>query len=143
MIGKLISSLLLVTVVLTGLSCSKNNNSTNNDSISSVITQGNWKVQQYLNETKDETTTYNPYVFTFNSNGSMYAVNGTDTTSGTWTEVLDSNKRKFMLKWNGGGIPVLLLQIEEDWVLTSKSTTMIQLMDQSLNNNDVLNFQKQ
>lgn len=143
MFSKSISSILVVTVLLTGISCSKSSGGgSSTDTIASIVTQGTWKVHLYLNEAKDETANYSVYTFTFNSNGSMTAVNGGVTTTGTWTEALDSGKTKFTLKWNGGGIPVLLLQIEEDWVLKTKSATMIELTDVTATNNDEIHFQK-
>ena len=144
MLLKSVRSILIVTILLTGISCSKSNGgSASNETIASIITQGSWKVHLYLNESKDETVSYSSFVFTFNSNGSMAAVNGAVTTTGSWTEAVDSGKRKFTLKWNGGGIPVLLLQIEEDWILKSKSATMIELTDVTATNNDEIHFQKQ
>lgn len=128
--------------MLTGISCSKSSGGGSTDTIAAIVTQGSWKVHLYLNETKDETVNYNAFVFTFNSNGSMTAVNAGVTTTGTWTETVDSGKRKFTLKWNGGGIPVLLLQIEEDWVLKTKSASMIELTDVTATNNDEIHFQK-
>lgn len=140
---KSMSSILIVTVLLTGISCSKSSGGGTTDTIASIVTQGTWKVHLFLNDTKDETANYSTYTFTFNSNGSMTAVNGGVTTNGTWTETVDSGKTKFVLKWAGGGIPVLLLQIEEDWILKSKSATMIELTDVTATNNDEIHFQKQ
>lgn len=142
MFSKSVFSLLVVTVLFTGISCSKSSGAGATDTIASIVTQGTWKVHLYLNEAKDETSNYSAYTFTFNSNGSMTAVNGGVTTNGTWTEALDSGKTKFTLKWSGGGIPVLLLQIEEDWILKSKSATMIELTDVTATNNDEIHFQK-
>lgn len=142
MISKSINSMVMVAILFTGLSCSKSSSGGSSDTIASVVTSGTWKVHLYLNDSKDETSTYSSFVFTFNSNGSMTAVNGAVTTTGTWTESVDSGKRKFTLKWNGGGIPVLLLQIEEDWILKTKSATMIELTNVSATNNDEIHFQK-
>ncbi len=142
MFSKSVCSLLVVTVLLTGISCSKSSGGGTTDTIASIVTQGTWKVHLFLNDTKDETANYSTYTFTFNSNGSMTAVNGGVTTNGTWTETVDSGKTKFVLKWAGGGIPVLLLQIEEDWILKTKSATMIELTDVTATNNDEIHFQK-
>lgn len=142
MISKSISSMLMVAIFFTGFSCSKSSGGGTSDTIASVVTSGTWKVHLYMNDTKDETSKYSSYVFTFNSNGSMTAVNGAVTTTGTWTETIDSGKTKFTLKWNGGGIPVLLLQIEEDWQLKTKTATMIELTNVTGVNNDEIHFQK-
>lgn len=140
---KIILPVILISIVVIAVSCSKSSGGGSADTIASVITQGSWTIHMYLNETKDETANYSGYVFTFNSNGSVSAVKSGVTTTGTWTEVVDSGKRKFILKWNGGGIPVLLLQIEEDWVLKAKSSTLVELLNQTATNNDELHFIKQ
>ena len=143
MFSKSVCSLVVVMTLITGISCSKSSGGGATDTIASIVTQGTWKVHLFLNDTKDETANYSAYTFTFNSNGSMTAANGGVTTNGTWSETVDSGKTKFVLKWAGGGIPVLLLQIEEDWLLKTKSATMIEFTNVSGTNNDEIHFQKQ
>jgi hypothetical protein len=132
----LIALLLLPSII----GCNKDDdNAGGGDTIASVITQGKWVVHYYLNQGKDETGNYSGYVFSFGSSGSLSATVSSNTNSGTWTELIDSGKRKLVITWSGGGIPVVLLELEDDWILKSKSSTLIELT----NGTDELHFKKQ
>jgi hypothetical protein len=119
--------------------CSKSGSTGNPDDIASVITQGRWVIHYYLNQGKDETGNYAGYVFSFGNAGALSATVSSNTNAGTWTELVDSGKRKLVISWAGGGIPVVLLELEDDWILKSKSSTLIELT----NGTDELHFMKQ
>lgn len=126
-------------VVLLAAACSKNSSGT--DTVASVITQGTWKVHFYSKDGMESTNTYSAYTFTFKADGSLSATNGMTTTNGAWSELNDSGKLKFVLAFVGGGIPVSLLEIQEDWIVDTKSATMIEL-SKSGGSAKVLHFQK-
>src|SRR6185436_13032 len=113
--------------------------------LTTILTQGTWTVHLYLNDGKDETNNYTGYVLTFNSNGSLQAAKtGSNTTNGTWSESTDYySKTKLILTWVGGGIPVELLEIQEDWVLKSKSSTLVQLTNTGSSGTSELHLHKQ
>lgn len=138
---KPIRNILVSILVLSSfIGCNKDeDNSSGGDTIASVITQGKWVIHYYLNQGKDETSNYSGYVFSFGNGGSLSATSLSNTTSGSWSELLDSGKTKLIINWNGGGIPVVLLELEEHWVLKSKSSTLIELT----NGPDELHFKKQ
>lgn len=126
-------------VVLLAAACSKHSSGT--DTVASVITQGTWKVHYYSKDGTESTSTYSAYSFTFKADGSLAATNGVVTTNGTWSEINDSGKIKFVLVFVGGGIPVSLLELQEDWIVDTKSATMIEL-SKSGGSAKVLHFQK-
>ncbi len=139
--GKLI---LLLTFPLFIATCGKSyDDPATSSTLTSIITQGTWTVHLYLNDGKDETSNYTGYVFTFNSNGSLQAAKGGNNTGGTWSEVADSGKTKLILVWVGGGIPVELLEIEEDWVLKAKSNTLVELTNTGSSGTSELHLHKQ
>lgn len=136
-------ALLLVSLVVSSLifnGCDKKSSSTD-DTVASVITQGTWKVHFYSVNGKEETSTYSGLTFTFASSGAVTVTNGATTNSGTWSEITDSGKKKLVLTWTGGAIPVLLLEIEEDWIIDAKTATMIELSNTG-GSAKVLHFQK-
>ncbi|MBC7849669.1 MAG: hypothetical protein H7Y31_08030 [Chitinophagaceae bacterium] len=120
------------------IACNKNDDNDPPQSVADAITDGTWRVHYLFNDGTDQSGNYSGYVFKFDTDGSVSAEKAGDNTAGTWSEVLDSGKKKLLITWIGGGIPSLLLEIEEDWVVKSKSTTLIQLTY----NNDELHFQK-
>lgn len=139
MLGKLKSIWTIGIAVLALAGCSKSGSTSNPDDIASVITQGKWVIHYYLNQGKDETGNYAGYVFSFGNAGALSATVSSNTNAGTWTELVDSGKRKLVISWTGGGIPVVLLELEDDWILKSKSSTLIELT----NGTDELHFMKQ
>ena len=125
--------------------CSKSNdNPGSTDSLTSIITKGTWVVHFYKIDGKDETSNYAGYVFTFNINGSLQAEKTGNTTAGTWSETTDSyDKTKLVLTWVGGGIPVELLKIQEEWVLQAKSSSLIELANTGSSGSSELHLHKQ
>lgn len=134
-------TILLLSFLTAGIisSCTKDSDS---DSIASIVTQGSWVVHLYTNDAVDETSNYSGYTFTFNSGGIIQATKGSTTYSGLWSEVKDSGKTKFVIVWTGTGIPSALQEIEEDWVVTSKSSTVLELTDSGSAPFDILHFHR-
>lgn len=136
--------LLLLAFPVFMTACSKSSDDPGtNESLTSIITQGTWVVHLYKIDGKDETGNYAGYVFTFNTNGSMGAEKAGNNTAGTWSEAADSGKTKLIFTWMGGGIPSELLKIEEDWVLKSKSSTLVELTNTGSSGSGELHLHKQ
>jgi len=140
-----IKLLLLLALPLFIAACSKSEDDPGSgDTLTSIITQGSWVVHLYQNEGKDETSNYTGYVFTFNVNGSMGAKKSGNNTAGTWSESTDYySKTKLIFTWVGGGIPVELLKIEEDWMLKAKSSTVVELTNTGSTGTSELHLHKQ
>ena len=52
---------------------------------------GTWVISSFIESGTDETNDFTGYVFTFNSDGSLVADNGTMTVSGTWSVTSDDS----------------------------------------------------
>ncbi len=95
---------------------------------------GSWKVSYYWDK-KDETSNLAGYSFSFNSNGQLVAAKGGTSVNGTWSET--SSK----LIINFGTDPVLS-EINDDWLITEKTATMIKLKEDNPLQDDQLHFIK-
>jgi hypothetical protein len=128
-ISTLFISLLSILLIF---SCSKddNNNPSTPPAVAPVL-PGNWMIHYYFDVT-DKTSNYEAYTFTFNSNGTFTASKTGSTYSGTWSDVIDSGKRKFILDFDASVTESALLELEEDWIVVSSSSTLINLEDKAV-----------
>lgn len=101
----------------------------------SVTTTGKWHVSLYLDGTKDETYRFSGYSFTFNSNGTVLATEGTASVTGTWND----NGSRFIIDF--GNDPILK-KASDDWMIASKSSVSISLKDDNVASNERLELQK-
>lgn len=126
-------SVILVAHTLLSSTCSKN------DDVVSPGTGGNiagsWKVSYYWDNTKDETAKFSGYAFTFNSNGQLTAVKGSNTVTGSWTET----SSKLIIDF--GADPVLS-DMNDDWLKTEKTITTIKVKDDNPARDERLEFVK-
>ncbi|MBK9103796.1 MAG: hypothetical protein IPL92_04335 [Saprospiraceae bacterium] len=147
----LFSALLLtLSALLTTTSCS---NSTDNPAdltptvIQNNVQTGDWKITSYIDSGKDETSHFSGYFFTFNSNGTISATNGSVTNAGTWS-LTDSNSNDdtpgvvdFTILFNLGND---FDNLSEDWQILSQTSKKIELKHVSGGNGgtDFLTFEK-
>ncbi|MAN60202.1 MAG: hypothetical protein CMC08_10240 [Flavobacteriaceae bacterium] len=114
---------------------------------------GTWRISSFIDSGEDETTDFNGYVFTFNTDGSLVAVNGTTTVSGTWSVTDDSSNSSTDDDGNSTDdddfnifFPVPessdFEDLNDDWDVISVSPTVISLIDISGGNGgtDTLTF---
>jgi hypothetical protein len=106
--------------------CDNNSGTGGNPNFTSVLTDGTWRVSYFFNNI-DETSIYNGYNFTFNSNGTVAAVNGTITIVGTWSTFVNSGHDIFLLKFDDNKLD----ELKEDWKITEYTTTNIRLKNES------------
>ena len=92
-----------------------------------VLTSGTWYISYYFDDDDDETSDFNGYTFTFNTNGNSTAVLSGVTTNGTWSTFVDSGQNKLDLIFDG----IDLDEIEDDWRIIEYSNTQIRLKDVS------------
>lgn len=94
-------SLTLVALVLAFTACSEgddpapiddnnNNNGTSADQTSQIVETSTWRITKFIDSGQDETNNFVGYEFSFNTNGTLIASNGSETISGTWSIVDDS-----------------------------------------------------
>jgi major membrane immunogen (membrane-anchored lipoprotein) len=119
----------------------KNDDSLSTDKTNGTITQGNWKVEYFNDSGSDETYKFNGYTFTFGSNGTLTATNGSVTQTGTWSTGNDDSQVKLYLTFSGASP---FDEITDDWHVTEQSSSIIKLEDVSGGNGgtDYLNFSK-
>lgn len=136
-------------------SCSNNDDENPIDNTQQIaqieanIESGTWRVTSLIDLGLDKTSDFTGYNFTFESNGTLTASNGTTTLSGTWSVANDSsdddgsNDIEFNIFF-----PVSdsndFEELNEDWDIVSTSATKIELSDISDDNvnTDRLTFEK-
>ncbi len=116
--------------------------SCNNDSSTVVqnnLPSGNWKVTYYWDKDHDETSDYSGMTFTFDDNGSVSVSASSGSYSGTWSTGNDDSKDKLYLTFSS---PAALVEISDDWIIDSESSSKIELRDDSDNGTELLTFEK-
>ena len=120
-----------VSISLLSLSCSNDGNTSNTNSenvaqLQDAIIQGTWKITRFIEDGVNQTSNFNGFNFTFNTNGTVLATNGSTPINGTWsTNVSSSGTPKFVLNFNISNGP--FDEISEDWNIESVSSTLIDL----------------
>lgn len=145
---KIIQTIGLVVLSLGMLSCEDDSKSSESeiDQISQDLGLGTWKITKFIDSGKDETSSFNGFLFTFNPNGSLVATNGVNTFTGTWSIVKDSSDDSpddldFTIFFP---VSTKFEDLNDDWDITSHSASKIELIDVSGGNGgtDYLTFQK-
>lgn len=105
----------------------------------SIITSGSWYVSYYY-EDDDETSDYNGYNFTFNSNLSITVVKNSVTSSGSWLNYLDNGYNKQDLNFSDAN----LAELVDDWKIIEYNENQIRLRHISGGDDDIryLNLSK-
>lgn len=106
--------------------CDDNSGTGGNADFISILTDGTWSVSYFFNST-DETPNYNGYTFTFNSDGTIVAINGTTSIVGTWSTFVDSGQELFLIKFDDSRLD----ELKEDWRIAEYTTTNIRLKNES------------
>ncbi|WP_053976293.1 hypothetical protein [Mangrovimonas xylaniphaga] len=143
--------------ILTSCSSDDDNNNSNNDAIieevENIAESGDWIITSFIDSGEDETSDFTGYTFTFGSNGTLTATNGTTTHTGIWTITDSSNSTDddnnsdddldFNIFFN---VPDTndFEDLNDDWDIDTYSSTTIKLIDVSGGNGgtDTLTFQK-
>ncbi len=61
------------------------------DTITGNVTEGTWSITNFIDSGQNETGDFTGYGFSFNSDGSLVADNGSNTETGTWSITIDDN----------------------------------------------------
>lgn len=102
---------------------------TSGDPLSDVLTANNdeWIVGTYLEDGIDETAQFNGFEFTFETTGTVIAMNGSTTINGSWSSL--SNGSELLLDFDENE-PLDELN-DDDWDVISISDTQVELQDVS------------
>lgn len=143
--------ILVMGLALSFTSCSSDENNPDNAAIKaeiqSDVTSGTWRITSYIDSGVDETNHFAGYVFTFNSNGTLNANNGTNDYNGTWS-ITDSSSDDdsqddldFNINFN---LTNDFEDLNDDWDFVSHSSTKIVLIDISGGSGEIdnLTFEK-
>jgi len=124
---KLFAQLLIIVSALFA-SCSPENL---NDvsSPKQILSKGQWSVDYYFSG-QDKTSLYNDFHFSFIGNGTVTAINGTNTIKGTWSMITDVSRNQ-VLKINIDSQEPFLLELNDQWSVTNSSTDAISMKDAS------------
>lgn len=129
-----------------------NGNSAEINQIKTSAQSNTWQITSFIDSGSDETNHYTGYSFTFSSNGTLTASNGSNTVTGTWSVTNSSNSDDddddsfddidFNIFF---ATPAIFNDdLTEDWDIVSYSNTSISLIHISGGNGgtDTLVFEK-
>lgn len=154
---KQVMTVMLLPVFLLTIACSDDDSpeETNADviieQIYNAMSTGSWSITLYNDSGVDETGDYDNYTFTFASDGKLIADNGMETFTGLWyitkdddgsdDSTDDENDIDFNIAFSSND---LLLEISDDWDVSSWSGSSLELIDVSGGDGstDLLTFEK-
>jgi hypothetical protein len=92
----LLNSLIIISLVLTSCSLVDDTNNfaqlqADVETITNNVTKGSWVITNLIDSGKNETGDFTGYGFSFNSDGSLVAVNGSTSEIGAWSITIDDN----------------------------------------------------
>ena len=155
------SLLMMVSFALLSLSCSSDDDDSSIDNsqqiaqVQSIAESGTWRITNFNDSGQDYTSDFAGYNFTFASDGTLTASNGSSTLNGTWSITSDSssssdddsNDDDDDIEFNIF-FPVSdsndFEELNDDWDIVSTSATRIELIDEGDSNayTDRLTFEK-
>ena len=117
--------------------------------VKSNVQLGTWRITKFMEDDRDETSDFMGFNFTFGTNGTLTASDGTDTFLGTWS-ITDSNSSDddendddldFNINFD---LDNNFEALNDDWNFVSRSSTRIELIDVSGGDGgtDLLTFEK-
>ncbi|WP_235915045.1 hypothetical protein [Flagellimonas ochracea] len=158
---KAILKLMAITTMVVTIGCSDDNQDSameNNLSpaqiaeLKAIAEDGSWTITYFFDTDKEETSDFNGYTFTFNSDGTLTASNGSNEVTGTWSITdSDSNSNDDSSDDDSGAdfniafsSPADFEDLSDDWDIVEYSSVRIELIDVSGGNGgtDNLVFEK-
>jgi len=129
-------------------SCSKSDTSDPSADLTAKkgnVSTGSWKVTQYLDSGKDETSDFSSYSFNFRSDGTVFAANGMSDFSGIWSlnsgssssssSSSDDNSNRFTITITGNK---QMDDISKKWLVVKITEVEISLTDDNPASNEYL-----
>tara|TARA_B100000780_G_C21082053_1_gene435776 strand:- start:684 stop:1157 length:474 start_codon:yes stop_codon:yes gene_type:complete len=146
--------LVVLMSVFSFFACDKDDDS-NDDNVTGDVSvvvrtnmqRGTWRITEFIDSGSNETNHYVGYVFTFNSNSTLEAFDGTETFAGTWSVIKDgsddddASDYDFVIAFSAANE---LQELNDDWDIVSQSETQLVLIDISGGNGetDYLTFER-
>jgi hypothetical protein len=109
--------------------------------ISVIVSEDNaqWRISYFWDKDKDETSDFQGYTFTFESDGKLEAKKGDQLQAGTWSIIQDDGRQKFVIDL---GQLRPLEELTDDWLILEKSAGIIKLKDDNDEYLEELHFSK-
>ena len=116
-----------------------------------MVMQSNWKVTQYIDSGKDETSDFAGYSFIFNTDGNFTAVASGATYTGSWILAAGSNSPDDSGNNSDDNLDKLTITISGNkqmddlnhkWLVEKITATEIWLRDDNVASNELLRFGK-
>ena len=152
------SMLMMLSFSLMSSTCSNdddginiNDNSAEINDIKNTVQTDSWHITSFMDSGVDETNEYTGYSFTFNSNGTLEASNGSESVNGTWSVTDDNNSNDDSNTNDDIDFNIFFTSpanfnddLSEDWEMVSLSPIKIELIHISGGNGgtDTLIFEK-
>lgn len=154
------SLITLLSIALLSFSCSNDDGDSSMDNslqiaqVQGIAENGTWRITNFNDSGQDYTQNFSGYTFTFNTDGTLVAINDTIALDGTWSVTSDSSSDDDGSDDDDDDIefniffPVPVTNnfedLNDDWDIVSTSATRIELIDYSDNSitTDRLIFEK-
>ncbi|MFV0304646.1 MAG: hypothetical protein ACK5IC_04080 [Moheibacter sp.] len=131
---------------LSTISCSSDDDSTDDSGggtgTTTIVIEGTWKVTNFQEDNSNQTNHFNGYTFVFAEDGVLTATNGSTVKVGFWNNGNDDSSNKLNIGFSDDDGP--FEEISEDWVITNKTATKLELQHTSGGDGsvDYLTFEK-
>lgn len=112
-------SFMALTIMAITVSCDTGSDNT----ISTNIQQGKWKITSFSENGVSQTGTFTNYEFTFASNGIVTAVKAGQDVNGTWSSGMDNNLEKLLMAFSNNPLDGL----NKNWRVFHKSLILVKL----------------
>jgi len=156
---RIFNVMVVISLMASVVACSTSDDSTESNSTSAeqtanIARQGTWEVTYFYDTDQEETGNFSGYSFRFNQDGTLVAVNGSTTVTGSWSVTDSSNDSSdddgssssdddadFNIFFSA---PQDFEELTDDWDIISISESEIKLIDVSGGNGgtDYLTFTK-
>jgi hypothetical protein len=132
---KHISGVILIGITIFLTSCKEEQvNTMTNENTSKIIQDGSWNVTYFFQTNTNSTSDFTGYDFSFGSNNTVTAFDGSNIVTGTWATGTDKDDPKLILVFSGFSSP--FDQLSNDWKVIELTTTKLRLDDESGANGD-------
>ena len=126
---------LIILMIVTFDSCKKDDNTSSTPGVVQIVTNGTWRITNFVESTENKTADFAGYTFSFNSNGQLIALLSGVNTTGSWG--WDDSNTKFHISI--GSIKPLS-DLTGDWLILEKSETLISLKNDNSAKNEQVAF---
>jgi len=108
--------------------------------VSSAVPGAGWKVALFTEPKENKTSDFIGYTLEFGSTGTLTITGNGQAITGTWKQHQDDGVSKLLITLNTTDNH--LSKLNDDWVIVSKTETLISLKDDNVVSAEVLQFAK-